>query len=809
MKKIHLLFAFFALSLASCSDFDDVALWNKTHDVDSRLTTLEQLCNQMNTNISSLQTIVTALQNNDYVKSVTPLIQSGKEVGYVLVFSKGHSATIYHGKDGTNGTNGQDGSDGQNGKDGQNGTDGKDGATPVLGVKKDADGIYYWTLNGEWLTDGGNKVKAQGTDGKNGTNGADGNDGADGSDGTNGNDGQDGTNGTDGITPKLKIEGGYWHVSYNNGDSWTQLSKATGADGQDGKDGQNGSDGKDGSDGDAMFSNVDYTTSEDYVTLTLFDGTVIKLPTWKAFAALQAACNEMNTNISSLQTIVTALQGNDYIKSVAPFMQDGKEVGYTITFNTGAPITIYHGKDGKDGTNGQDGNDGTNGATPVIGVKKDADNIYYWTLNGEWLKDGGGNKIKAQGTDGANGSDGNDGADGSDGTNGSNGQDGVTPKLKIDGGYWHISYDNGSSWTQLGKATGENGQDGTNGNDGQDGDSMFSNVDYSSSTDYVTFTLSDGTTITVAKYKDLTITFNQQTAIPIRAGEPLTVTYTIVGGGANPSVESITSDGWKAVVTPASATTGSIIITRPKIETTATKVVVFVSDGKGRTTMTTISFVLSDELYIPDPRFNAFLLQTCDMNGDGKLKQDDVIAWNETRTAANASWWCIRMNIQSLEGIEHFVALKELFCYDNQLTSLDLSKNTALTYVSCEGNQLTSLIIGNNTALERLYLDDGQLTSLDVTACTALWELYCPNNQLTSLDVSKNTALLGLDCSGNQLTSLDVSKTKLNVWAAPLCCASMPTLETLYLKTGWEIEKINKNRSTTHIPPQTEILYKD
>ncbi|EKC61454.1 hypothetical protein LEA_12349, partial [human gut metagenome] len=54
-----------------------------------------------------------------------------------------------------------------------------------------------------------------------------------------------------------------------------------------------------------------------------------------------------NTNISSLQTIVTALQKNDYVTNVTPIMQNGKEVGYTITFSKSNPITIYHGKDGQ------------------------------------------------------------------------------------------------------------------------------------------------------------------------------------------------------------------------------------------------------------------------------------------------------------------------------------------------------------------------------------------------------------------------------------------------------------------------------
>ena len=236
-------------------------------------------------------------------------------------------------------------------KDGQ---DGEDGTTPTIGVKQDADGVYYWTLNGEYIVVDGEKIQAEGKDGTNGT------------------------------TPQFKIENDYWFISYDNGTNWTQLGKATGEDGKDGEDGVGG---------DSMFSGVDYKTSTDYVIFTLADGTQIKLPTWSAFEALQRLCNETNTNLSALQTIVTALQNNDYITSVDPLTENGKVVGYTIKFAKSNPIVIYNGKDGADGVDGN---------TPVIGVKKDTDGIYYWTLDGEFIVVDG-QKIKAQGTDGNNG----------------------------------------------------------------------------------------------------------------------------------------------------------------------------------------------------------------------------------------------------------------------------------------------------------------------------------------------------------------------------------------------------------------------
>ena len=395
MKKLLTFAALFAVvALTSCK-YDDDDIWNSVHGLENRVAKLEELCKQMNTNISSLQTIVTALQNNDYVTGATPLMKDGKEIGYTITFSKSNPITIYHGKDGQ---------------------DGEDGTTPTIGVKQDADGVYYWTLNGEYIVVDGEKIQAEG---------------------------KNGTNGINGTTPQFKIENDYWFVSYDNGANWTQLGKATG---------------EDGIGGDSMFSGVDYKTSTDYVIFTLADGTQIKLPTWSAFEALQRLCNETNTNLSALQTIVTALQNNDYITSVDPLTENGKVVGYTIKFAKSNPIVIYNGKDGTDGVDGN---------TPVIGVKKDGDGIYYWTLDGEFIIVDG-QKIKAQGTDG------------------SDGADGVTPKLEIREGYWWISYDNGTNWTQLGKATGE---------DGKDADSIKITQDENN----VYFELADGTVITISK----------------------------------------------------------------------------------------------------------------------------------------------------------------------------------------------------------------------------------------------------------------------------------------------------------------------
>ena len=153
--KSRFLTALAILSVSVTSCYDDTGLREQLADHEQRIQTLETLCRQMNTNITSLQAIVDALQQNDYIKSVTPGQEGSEVIGYTIEFVKNGSITIYHGKNG------------QNGADGQDGAPGQDGHTPVIGVQQDADGKYYWTLDGEWLLDAaGNKIPTTGENGR-------------------------------------------------------------------------------------------------------------------------------------------------------------------------------------------------------------------------------------------------------------------------------------------------------------------------------------------------------------------------------------------------------------------------------------------------------------------------------------------------------------------------------------------------------------------------------------------------------------------------------------------------------------------
>ena len=167
-----------------------------------------------------------------------------------------------------------------------------------------------------------------------------------------------------------------------------------------------------------------------------------------------------------------------------------------------------------------------------------------------------------------------------------------------------------------------------------------------------------------------------------------------------------------------------------------------------------------DLAHFPDENFRDRVAFYCDKDDDGTLSQDELNGVTEL--------YVDHANIKDLTGIELFPNLDKLDCKYNNLTRLDVSKNTKLTKLYCESNQLTGLDLSKNTALTELDCALNQLTGLDLSKNTALTVLYCESNHLTSLDLSKNTALTVLNCQDNQLTSLDLSK---NTALTKLYCA--------------------------------------
>ena len=262
------------LSLTGC--YDDSVLKEQYKDLESRVTELERIANQLNTNVTALQTIVNALQEKDYVTSVAPINEGSKVIGYTITFSQSGTVTIYHGK---------------NGEDGKNGID---GYAPIIGVAQDADKQWYWTIDGTWMLDGkGNKVRASAQDGK---------------------DGKDGAPGSPGITPQLKIVDGFWYVSYDGGATWEEetLGQATGDKGY------------------TMFAEVTY--DEYYLYITMSDGEVLSIPRTPSdenndnqVGPIQITLAEISETSIIFKGKVTSTSYLTYIEEIAIFYKEASE----------------------------------------------------------------------------------------------------------------------------------------------------------------------------------------------------------------------------------------------------------------------------------------------------------------------------------------------------------------------------------------------------------------------------------------------------------------------------------------------------
>ena len=428
MKKLTIL-VLCLLGGIAVSCYDDAALQDSINSLDKRVRDLEAWQRNAESNISTLFRLVDGLEKKVTVSSV----KANAEGGYDILFSDGTKVSI---------------------------KDGAPGSTPVIGVKKDSDGVYYWTLNGTWLlNDSGEKMRVTGRDGAPGNAPVIGvkkdSDGVyywtlDGQWLLNADGqkmrvtGNDGAPGTPGSTPAVGVRQDsdgiyYWTI---NGE-WL-----LNADGQ--KMRVTGNDGAPGTPGSTPVVGV--RQDSDGVYYWTLNG-------------------EWLLNADGEKMRVTGNDGAPGTPGSTPIVgirQDSDGV-YYWTLN-GEWLLNADGE--KMRVSGEDGAPGSPGSTPVIGVQEDVDGIYYWTINGEWLLNADGEKMRVTGADGEPGGSGGDGAPG------------ITPQLKIEDGYWFVSTDEGLTWTQLGKAIGD---------PGDPGDSLFKEVSYDDC--YVYLVLQDNTVL--------------------------------------------------------------------------------------------------------------------------------------------------------------------------------------------------------------------------------------------------------------------------------------------------------------------------
>lgn len=152
----------------------------------------------------------------------------------------------------------------------------------------------------------------------------------------------------------------------------------------------------------------------------------------------------------------------------------------------------------------------------------------------------------------------------------------------------------------------------------------------------------------------------------------------------------------------------------------------------------------------PDPNFRAKVESFMGVAPGG--------AFASASAASKTGWLnCAGSSINNVTGIEFFPNITRLYCQGNNISSMDLSNNSALQVVYCSSNNLDALAFENHPALEVLSCYHNQITNLTLTGCANLRLLYCAQNQLSSLDLTNCSQLEILHCYQNQLAALDLT----------------------------------------------------
>ena len=253
--------------------YDDSDLQTRMDQAEADIAELQQLVKDINANISGLVTVVDALKNSDQITSVTPLSDGS---GYTITFSKSGTITIYNGKNGVDGTNGTNGANGENGADGH---------TPVISVKLDQDGQYYWTVDGEYLTDAeGKKIPATAHI----------------------------------ATPQIRINEGNFEISYNEGLTWEIIGNAGASD-------------------DVVFKQViDGPAS---VLFVLSDGTQIEIPKTQQFV-INVTSTDVIASPGQMAFVDFTVSGADENTVVDAFGTKGYEASVMMTNASTGSLTI-------------------------------------------------------------------------------------------------------------------------------------------------------------------------------------------------------------------------------------------------------------------------------------------------------------------------------------------------------------------------------------------------------------------------------------------------------------------------------------
>ena len=216
--------------------------------------------------------------------------------------------------------------------------------------------------------------------------------------------------------------------------------------------------------------------------------------------AIEENVKVANEDIKTLKSLVAAASQGKTITNVEKTTE-----GYNLTLSDKQVISIKIGRNG------------TDGHSPKISVAQE-NGVYYWQLDGQWLLDAQGNKVRVsgetgpvgpqgpqgvvgpqgpkgetgavgpqgpQGVAGPQGQQGTPGQTGPVGPQGPNGQDGKTPILRITSGKWEVSYGD-NHWKEV-----QGSADATFGGTTVDGLNLFKKIELIGNDVVITLTSGD------------------------------------------------------------------------------------------------------------------------------------------------------------------------------------------------------------------------------------------------------------------------------------------------------------------------------
>ena len=158
----------------------------------------------------------------------------------------------------------------------------------------------------------------------------------------------------------------------------------------------------------------------------------------------------------------------------------------------------------------------------------------------------------------------------------------------------------------------------------------------------------------------------------------------------------------------------------------------------------------SQDVTIPDSNFKNYLVadNAINTNADNEIQVAEANAYTGLIN-------CSGLGISDLTGIEAFTALTVLYCYDNQLTSLDVSSNTALTQLGCEYNQLQCLNANNGQNFISFFCNPNQLSCVSVSDVTYAYNNYSADPSITFQFQCENPIDNDVNQIGSQLTAVE------------------------------------------------------